>query len=373
MLKIGILAIGEAGANIGEYAAQKGCPVVAVNSAKIDLDKLQTIPKDSRIHLGGLEGAGRNRDVGREAIISHAETIFEKARVKFDDCDIIFVSASTGGGTGSGSLPIGIEIMSDLKRHVGAITILPSLNESPKARMNSLECFSEISQNERLSSVFVIDNEKANHLLSGKDKASIYQISNQQVIDNLIEVSMLTSQASYVSNFDKNDLLEVLGDRGCTIIGKIAIPITSIKNQLDIVNAIRESWKNVYSPDTAYGQVVKAVVLGKVPKELTSMIEVNKVFEDIGMPYDIIEAYYPNTEHQNHCIFYTILSGLAFPMERLNQIENDIQKIEQDLVEKVESSKNQVFKTSNWNSKFKNNVTKEKPTLSLTERLSKFK
>ncbi|MNY41423.1 hypothetical protein D3C86_1762340 [compost metagenome] len=103
-------------------------------------------------------------------------------------------------------------------------------------------------------------------------------------------------------------------------------------------------------------------------------MDAKKIFEDTGMPYDIIEAYYPNNEHQNYCIFYTILSGLSFPMDRLNQIEQNIQKIEQDLMDKVESSKNQTFKTSNWNSKFKNaKTTKEKPTSSLSEIMSKFK
>ncbi|MDF2534018.1 MAG: hypothetical protein K0R18_175 [Bacillales bacterium] len=375
MLKIGFLTIGEGGSNIGEYAAGKGCPVIAVNSAKIDLGKLKAVPKDSRIHLAGWEGAGRNRDVGKEAMIAHAETISEKARVKHDECDIVFVVGSTGGGTGSGALPVGVEILSDFKKHVGAITILPALRESPKAHMNSLECFSEMSQFEDLGGVFTIDNEKAEEIFKGQDRTSIYELSNQQIIDNLVEVSALTGQSSYVSNFDKNDLLEVLSDRGCTVISKIIVPIDKLKNSLDIVNAIRDSWKQVCSPDIAYGQIVKAVVLGKIPKEMTSIIDVKKVFEETGMPYDIIEAYYPNTDHQNHCIFYTILSGLAFPVERLNQIEINVQKIEQDLMDRMESSRNQTFKTSNWNSKFKSNLGKEKErtTLSLAEKLAKYK
>lgn len=374
MLKIGFLTLGEGGSNIGEYAANKGFPVIAANSASIDLEGLKIIPKDSRIHFKGWEGAGRNREIGKDAIICNAESIFEKAKIKFENCDMIFVVAATGGGTGSGALPVGIEIASGIKDNVGAITILPSMSESPKSHMNSLECFSEMSQIEQLNSVFVIDNEKSNEIFNGKDRSEIYSLSNQQVIDNLADVIALTNQTSYVSNFDKNDLLEVLSDRGCTIISKVMVTTDEIKSSQDIVNAIRNSWKLVCAPDLSYGQIVKAAILGKIPKDLTSMIDAKKIFEDTGMPYDIIEAYYPNNEHQNHCIFYTVLSGLSFPMDRLNQIEQNVQKIEQDLMDRVESSKNQTFKTSNWNSKFKNAKTaKEKPTTSLSEIMSKFK
>ena len=43
---------------------------------------------------------------------SKMQELFEKAKIKFHDCDMIFVVAAAGGGTGSGALPIGIEIVS---------------------------------------------------------------------------------------------------------------------------------------------------------------------------------------------------------------------------------------------------------------------
>jgi cell division GTPase FtsZ len=373
-LKIGFLTIGEGGSNIGEYAAQKGFPVIAINSAKIDLDKLKVIPKDCRIHLEGWEGAGRNREIGRDAVIAHAETIFEKAKTKFNDCDMIFVVASTAGGTGSGGLQVGIEIVSDLKEFVGAIAILPESKESPKAHMNALECFSELSKYQQLSSVFVIDNERAKDIIGGTDKTKIYQESNRQIIDNIASIAALTDQSSFVSNFDKNDCLAILNERGCTMISKVQIPINEIKQPLDIVVKIRESWEYVVSPELGHGQIVKAAVLGRIPREMTSIIDTKAIFEETGIPYDIVEAYYPNNEHQNHAIFYTMLSGLSFPMDRLKELEKGIQAIEQELVDKSELSRNQHFETGDWNSKFKRTIKVEhekKPSLS--ERLSKFK
>lgn len=372
-LKIGFLTIGEGGSNIGEYAAQKGFNVIAVNSAKIDLEKLKVIPRDCRIHLEGWEGAGRNREVGREAVISHAEKILEKANEKFHDCDLVFVVASTAGGTGSGGLPVGIEILSELKANIGAITILPDRSESAKAHMNALECFSELSQYEQLTSTFIIDNEKSNQVFKGHDRTQIYQLSNRQLIDYFFEVCSLTEQSSLISNFDKNDLLEILKERGCTVVSKVTIPTEDLTNSNEITNAIRYSWTGVCSPNIGYGQIVKAGVFGKIPRELTSMIDAKKVFEETGIPYDIVEAYYPNNENANHSIFYTLLSGLSFPMERLQKMEEEVKAVEQELIDKFEASRTQTFKTDSWGSKFKRNISKVEKKSTLSERLAKFK
>lgn len=372
-LKIGFLTIGEGGSNVGEYAAQKGFKVVAINSAKIDLDKLKAIPRDCRIHLDGWEGAGRNREVGKESILTHAERIFEKSNDVFNDCDLVFIVASTAGGTGSGGLPVCIEILTELEANIGVIAILPDKNESPKAHMNALECFSELSQFEQINSTFIIDNDRANKVFDGNDRTQIYHLSNKQLIDNLAEICGLTSQSSLISNFDKNDLLAILNERGCTVISTITVPTTYLKDPTDIISTIRNSWDDVCSPTIGYGQIVKAGVFGKIPKELTTMIDSKKIFEETGMPYDIVEAYYPNNEHPTHCRFYTILSGLAFPMEKLKQMEQNIQAIEQELMDKVEASRTQTFQTNSWSSKFKRNEKVKEKKESLSERLAKFK
>lgn len=371
-MNVGFLCIGEGGSNIGEYAAQKGFPVITVNSAQVDLDKLKIIPKDSRIHLSGWEGAGRNREIGKEAMITHSEEIFESSKKKFKDCDIIFVVGSSSGGTGSGGLPVGIEILSGLDCNIGAITILPEINESPKARMNSLECFSELSKFENLSSVVVIDNEKAKEIFDDKDKSKVYQLSNEQFIDNLQEVISLTRQTSYTSNFDKNDFLEVIGERGCTIISKTQVPVSELTNHQLIANSIKDSWSKVCSPDIWKEQILKAAILGKIPREMTSDIDLELIFNSVGTPYEIFEAYYDNSEHSNYCIFYTVLSGLFFPLERLEEIEKTVQDVEQTLINKVEIARSQTFETSNWGSKFKRNNKREENNQTLSERLAKF-
>lgn len=370
MVKFGILSIGEGGSNIGEYASQKGFPVIAVNTAKIDLSKLKNVHEDSKIHLHGWEGAGRNREVGRESILHFGDQIFEKAKVKFNDCDLIFVAGSTSGGTGSGGLPIGIEIISAIKERVGVITTLPDEDESAKAQMNCLECFSELSNFEQLASMFIVDNQRFKEVFGEVNRSKYYQLSTQQVIDNLHEVSLLCSQTSYVSNFDKHDLMSILLERGVCLISKLQVPIESISNSDSFSQLIKGAMKKTCSPTIYDSQIVKAAILGKVSPDVTTLINTKNIFDNI--PYDLIEAYYTNSEHQNHGIFYSLASGLSFPMERLKSIEQSIKLVEQDLVDKFENSQSQKFESENWSSKFKK-TKPSKEKLSLSQRLERFK
>lgn len=372
-MKIGILSFGEAASQIAEYAMSKGFEVIVANTAKLDLNKLKNIPADAKIHLEGWEGAGRNRNEGREAVLVHAELIAQKVETKFNDCDIVFVAGSCGGGTGSGALPVGIEIVSTIKNYVGVITTLPDINESVRAQMNTLECFSELSQFEQLNSVFVLDNEKLRRLYAEKTKKELHELSNISFIADLYEISRLTLQNSYLSNFDKNDFLDIINERGCTMISKIHVPIDQVKTEEDLANVIQHSWLKSPYPLGENGQVVKAAILARMPEDSINLLNYELIFKDVGMPYDIMEGLYTNEGNENHYTIYTILSGLSFPNERLAQMESVSQQAEQKLVKQIETARTQSFSTNSWTSKFNRQNKKETQKESLKDRLSRFK
>lgn len=372
-MKIGILSFGEAASQIAEFAISRGYEVIVANTAKLDLNKLKNVPTDCKLHLEGWEGAGRNREEGREAALIHAELIAQKVETKFHDCDVVFVAGSCGGGTGSGGLQVGIEIVSTIKNYVGVITTLPDINESVRAQMNTLECFSELSQFEQLGSVFILDNEKLRQNFPDKNKKELHVLSNTEFIDNLNEISRLTTQDSYLSNFDKNDFLDIINERGCTTISKIHIPAEEIKSDADLAKMIQKSWVLSSHPSGEQGQIVKAAILAKMPEKSTKLINHELIFQEIGMPYDIMEGYYYNEGNDNHYTIYTILSGLSFPNERLAQMESLSQQAEQKLMKQIETARTQTFSTNNWTSKFNRDNKKETPKESLKDRLARFK
>lgn len=372
-MKIGILGFGEAGSQVADQAASRGFSVVAVNTAKIDLDKIKNVPKDCKLHFENWEGAGRNRDVGKEAAVVNAEKILEKVQQKLSDCDMVFVAGSLAGGTAAGGMPVGIEILSSIKNIIGIIPVFPEVSESPKAQMNALETFSELSSFEQLGGIFVLDNEKTRNVFGDLPENQRHEKSKADFIECLAEIAELTKQRSFVSNFDKNDLLEIITERGCASVSKIIVEVDSIKSESDVTELIRKSWENNHHPMVQRGQIVKAAVLGKMPEHISKFISFDSIFSNIGMPFDIMKGYYDNKGMENHCIFYTILTGLSFPNDRLNQMDQMSKESEETIIKQVELARTQTFETPKWSSKFNRTTKKETQELPLKDRLSKFR
>jgi hypothetical protein len=218
--------------------------------------------------------------------------------------------------------------------------------------------------------MFIVDNKRFSEIFGELNKSQYYQFSNQQIIDNLCDVSSLCYQNSYVSNFDKYDFMGILEERGVSMISRVQSPIDTIYTPDLFSDLIRHSMSKVCSPIINDSQIVKAAILGKVSPEFTKIINCKNIFKN--NPYDLVEAYYHESDNHNFGTFYTVLSGLSFPMERLNDIEKNIGLVEKELIEKVENSRSQTFESNNWSSKFKKS-SKTKENLSLSQRLDRFK
>ena len=372
MLKYGILGLGQAGSNISEYAITKSFKSIAINTAGLDLNLLKYTPMENRLCLDGYNGAGRNREIGKNATIENSEKMFNFCKERLSNCDQVFIAAAGGGGTGSGSLPVAIEILLEIYSTVNIIYILPDELESPSAKINSLDCFSEISQIEQLGSIFIIDNQKGKELNNDYPKFKVHQMINRQIIDLLVEINEFTDKVSYTNNFDERDMMDIFNTRGCTLITKSSFNVTKNTDDSDITMNIQRSWERNYMPRYELNNAVKCAILGKIKNNLSNKINIQNIFND-NIPYDIKDSLY--TTNDEIATIYTIFSGLQFPKDRLFSIKEDVEKIQDNLVRRFESSQNQKMEEINWKinpTKQKNNISKDK-SISLSEKLKKFK
>lgn len=389
MLKFGILGIGQGGTNIAEYAFTKGFKAVIANTAQVDLDQAEYIPGDCKIHLGGM-GAGRDRQLGIQAMVQSADRVLEKCQQEFANCDAVFVAATGGGGTGSGGLPVGLEILMSFHKYVGAIVVLPDDMESPKAKMNTLECFSQMSDFENLGSVFIIDNQKARDANPTLGRKSVYNTTNKEIIDRLCELNALTDQPSYVANFDACDFLSIIQERGYSMVSRSDFYTSDDESKFEVAKRIRESWQKANQPMFNDGQILKAAILGKITERLASRVDTNLIFQETGVPYDFTDVYFPpetstfdKLSGKSKAVFYTIFSGLAFPEKRLGVINGTLKLIEERLTNNFQKSQTQKFEADSWNSKFSagrvvsignNAIKSEKPgKIDLSSKLTKFR
>jgi cell division protein FtsZ len=117
--RIKVVGVGGGGSNAVNRMIRsklRGVEFVAINT---DLQALNNSEAQVKMHIGrkltrGL-GAGGNPTVGAEA----AEESREELSKLLHDCDMVFVTAGMGGGTGTGAAPI----VAEIARQQGALTI----------------------------------------------------------------------------------------------------------------------------------------------------------------------------------------------------------------------------------------------------------
>ena len=122
---IKVLGVGGAGANAVDRLKMDNLDRLQMAVLNTDLQALGVSPVQEKILVGssvtrGL-GAGGDPDLGREA----AEADREKIAAAVKGCDLVFLVAGMGGGTGSGAVPTVAEIAAEQGALVIAFVTLP--------------------------------------------------------------------------------------------------------------------------------------------------------------------------------------------------------------------------------------------------------
>ena len=223
--KISFVAVGQAAGNIGKLFEQKGYAVIYVNTSQEDLDTLKKAK--FKYHIPQGEGCNKDRRKAQQLVIDDFDNIAAEIESKVK-ADMIFVIFASGGGTGSGAGPMLIDLLIDEGKTVGAITIIPAPDESPKSHMNSYECFSELTKISGTGSCFIIDNENG-------EKLEL----NAVFVDSLAAfLEIPEKHKSIKGNIDKAEIMETLKAHGVSVVvcskGKADISVISVQIALQI-------------------------------------------------------------------------------------------------------------------------------------------
>jgi cell division GTPase FtsZ len=152
-MKLGTIGIGNAGSKIVDKMVEfesltdrNLCRhVMVINTARTDLSKPDHIPEDKRILIGDTHQKAKGHGVGGDVEVGAevAKNDIDEIRRAFDDVDIhevdaILVSASLGGGTGSGAAPVVIsELQKMYDEPVYGLGILPGKYEGGRPALNA--------------------------------------------------------------------------------------------------------------------------------------------------------------------------------------------------------------------------------------------
>ena len=124
-IAIKVLGLGGAGANAVDRLKMENLDRLQMAVLNTDAQALAASPVQDKVLLGaavtrGL-GAGADPDLGRQA----AETDRDKIAAVVKNCDLVFLIAGMGGGTGSGAAPTVAEVASEQGALVIAFVTMP--------------------------------------------------------------------------------------------------------------------------------------------------------------------------------------------------------------------------------------------------------
>jgi cell division protein FtsZ len=214
---IRVIGVGGGGGNAVEHMVAseiEGVEFVCVNT---DSQALKNVSARTVLQLGtnvtkGL-GAGANPEVGRQAALEDRERLVDL----LDGCDMVFITAGMGGGTGTGASPV----IAQIAREMGILTVAVVTKPFPfelKRRMAiAQEGIAELS--EHVDSLITIPNEKLLSVLG--DRVTLkeaFAAANDVLLGAVQGIAELITRPGMI-NVDFADVRTVMSEKGRAMMG----------------------------------------------------------------------------------------------------------------------------------------------------------
>lgn len=215
--RIRVIGVGGAGGNaVNNMIASNmhGVEFIAVNT---DMQVLETSIAPLKVQIGesltrGL-GAGSDPEVGRQAAVEDKASIIEC----LDGCDMVFITAGMGGGTGTGAAPV----IASIARELGALTVAvitkPFFYEGKKRQLNAEEGIRELSK--YVDTLIVIPNDRISLVVEkGTPMLKSFSIANdvlKQAVQGISDIILVPG----LINVDFADVKTIMENMGRAVMG----------------------------------------------------------------------------------------------------------------------------------------------------------
>jgi cell division protein FtsZ len=215
--KIRVVGIGGAGGNaINNMIASNlhGVEFIAINT---DLQVLESSLASVKIQVGreltrGL-GAGSNPEIGRQAALEDREAIMDC----LDGCDMVFITAGMGGGTGTGAAPVVASIAKELGALTVGVVTKPFFYEGKRRIQNAEEGMRELST--CVDTMIVIPNDRISLVVDkGTPMLKSFAIANDVLKHAIQGISDIILVPGLI-NVDFADVKTIMERMGRAVMG----------------------------------------------------------------------------------------------------------------------------------------------------------
>lgn len=287
-----------------------------------------------------IGGAAKDTSLARDALLGRDEEVWDLfTRAWGTSFDRALITASLGGGTGSGTVwPLIRQARKYMEQHkltpkVGAIVSLPTLGDGSVMARNAVIAFKELIDNS-VSPLIVVDNQKVNEIYNPGAKA-LHPRANELVTRLFHLFNKLAAQRSQYVTFDQAEFGQLL-DGGIVVMGCADIDVPALRSPADISAAIREQLANnvLADADLKTAHSAACIFVGS-----DDVLDLSTAYFDAGFTTldRIVGANRPDLAEKptliHHGLYadedasaekslqcYTMVSGLDVPATRLREL-----------------------------------------------------
>ena len=214
---IKVLGVGGGGSNAVTHMFKQNIVGVDFAICNTDAQALELSPVPTKIHLGPEltrgRGAGSKPEVGRGA---GEESIGEIQNFLADDCQMLFVTAGMGGGTGTGAAPIVAKAAKELDILTVGIVTLPFAFEGRTRIRNGIEGLMELKKH--VDALVVVSNDKLRLIHADMPMKQAFAQADNVLTTAARGIAEIITRPGYV-NVDFEDVNTVLRGSGVAIMG----------------------------------------------------------------------------------------------------------------------------------------------------------
>jgi cell division protein FtsZ len=213
--RIMVVGCGGAGSNTVNRLTEMGVSGASTIAINTDAKHLAVTKAQKRILIGkeltrGL-GAGGYPDVGRKA----AEESKNDIRQHLQNCDLLFITAGMGGGTGTGAAPVVAYLAKEMGAIVIAAVTIPFKIEGARI-LKAEDGLAKLR--EVCDTVIVIENQKLIELAGNRPLKEAFGIADSLIATMIKGISETISTPSLV-NLDYADVRTIMKAGGVATIG----------------------------------------------------------------------------------------------------------------------------------------------------------
>ena len=215
--KIKVIGVGGGGGNAVNRMIASSVSGVEFWSINTDAQSLTTASAPHRLQMGqkltrGL-GAGGNPAIGQKA----AEESRDEIAAALENCDLVFITAGMGGGTGTGAAPIVAEVAKEMGALTVGVVTRPFTFEGRRRTSQAEEGIAALQS--RVDTLIIIPNDKLLSVISEQTPVQeAFRFADDILRQGVQGISDIITIPGLV-NVDFADVRAVMADAGSALMG----------------------------------------------------------------------------------------------------------------------------------------------------------